>query len=50
MKEVQCPTCGNKEITMVRRDTKGTDHKYLYLCRTCKESFYVKTYVTRTKE
>ncbi len=41
MKEVQCPMCNSKEMTLVKCKEKEDGLKYTYLCRECKEPFFV---------
>ena len=49
MKEVQCPTCNSKEMTLIKSSEKEDGLKYTYLCRKCKEPFYVNIKTSTSK-
>ena len=49
MKEVQCPACSSKEMTLIKSKENENGLRYTYLCRKCKEPFHVNI-KTSTKE
>lgn len=50
MKEIQCPNCDGKEMTLIKSSMKDNELKYTYLCRGCKQPFVVNIEVKDEEE
>lgn len=50
MKEIKCPNCDGKEMTLIKSNMKDNELKYIYLCRGCKQSFAVNMEVSDKEE